>query len=39
MASQPSAFGVLRDFIRAQMGMSHIYQPVMLRTLIQIPVH
>jgi ATP adenylyltransferase len=34
MASQPSAFGVLRDFIRAQMRMSHIYQPVMLRTLI-----
>jgi ATP adenylyltransferase len=34
MNGQPSAFMVLRDFIRSRMRMSHIYQPVMLRTLI-----
>jgi ATP adenylyltransferase len=34
MNSQPSAFTVLRDFIRSRMRMSHIYQPVMLKTLI-----
>jgi hypothetical protein len=32
--SRVRAFLALRDFIRAQMRMSHIYQPVMLRTLI-----
>jgi ATP adenylyltransferase len=34
MNSEPSAFTVLRDFIRSRMRMSHIYQPVMLRTLL-----
>jgi ATP adenylyltransferase len=34
MNSQSGAFTVLRDFIRSRMRMSHIYQPVMLRTLI-----
>jgi hypothetical protein len=34
MSSEPSAFTVLRDFIRSRMRMSHIYQPVMLRTLL-----
>jgi diadenosine tetraphosphate (Ap4A) HIT family hydrolase/5-methylcytosine-specific restriction endonuclease McrA len=34
MNSQPGAFALLRDFIRSRMRMSHIYQPVMLRTLI-----
>jgi len=34
MNGQPSAFMVLRDFIRSRMRMSHIYQPVMLRALI-----
>jgi hypothetical protein len=34
MSSQPSAFTVLRDFIRSRMRMSHIYQPIMLRTLL-----
>ena len=33
ISSQPSAFTVLRDFIRSRMRMSPIYQPIMLRTL------
>src|SRR5262249_52354256 len=34
MVNQPSTFRVLRDFILSRMRMSHIYQPVMLRTLL-----
>jgi hypothetical protein len=30
-----SVFTTLRDFIQDRMRMSHIYQPVMLRTLIE----
>jgi len=34
MVNQPSTFRVLRDFIVSRMRMSHIYQPIMLRTLL-----
>jgi diadenosine tetraphosphate (Ap4A) HIT family hydrolase len=34
MVNQPNTFRVLRDFILSRMRMSHIYQPVMLKTLL-----
>ena len=34
MVNQPNTFTVLRDFILSRMRMSHIYQPIMLRTLL-----
>lgn len=30
-----SSFRTLRDFLRTRMGMSHIYQPVMIKELLQ----
>jgi ATP adenylyltransferase len=35
MSSVDSAFSALRDFITQRMRMSHIYQPLMLKVLIQ----
>src|SRR6476661_5117711 len=35
MSSDESAFSILRDFLAKRMRMSHIYQPLMLKVLIQ----
>ena len=35
MQQRPTAFEQLKEFLTKQMRMSHLYQPLMLRTLIE----